>query len=54
MMTKEELEKWLDILEECDGGCGYCINKLHKLALTSFPEWREEIRKRMDPIYDTD
>lgn len=37
-MRKEEAEKVIEIILECDGGCEYCVSSLLKLFGDKFPE----------------
>ncbi len=37
-MKKEEAEKVIDIILECDRGCEYCVSRLLKLFCDKFPE----------------
>lgn len=39
-MKKEEAEKVIKILLECDGGCEYCVSSLLSLFGDEFPEYR--------------
>lgn len=38
-MIKQEAEKVIGILLECDGGCEYCVLHLIKLFIDKFPEY---------------
>lgn len=37
-MNKDNAEKVIEILLECDGGCEYCVSSLLKLFGGKFPE----------------
>ena len=37
-MRKDEAEKVIGIILECDGGCEYCVSTLLKLFIDEFPE----------------
>jgi len=43
-MNKEETERVIKILLECDGGCEYCIAHLLNLFCKEFPDY-EQIAK---------
>jgi len=44
-MNKEEAEKIIKILLECDGGCEYCVAYLLKLFCKEFPDYIEPAKK---------
>lgn len=44
-MRKEEAEKVVEILLECDGGCEYCASSLLSLFGDNFPEYRSLTKK---------
>lgn len=39
-MRKEEAEKVIEIILECDGGCEYCVSSLLRLFGDKFPKYR--------------
>lgn len=43
-MNKEETERVIKILLECDGGCEYCVAHLLNLFCKEFPDY-EQIAK---------
>lgn len=41
-MDKQEVQKVIRILLECDGGCEYCAAGQIKLFCAEFPEYKQE------------
>jgi|GEM_PF-1532533 len=44
-MKKEEAEKVIEIILECDGGCKYCVSSLLNLFIANFNKY-EHMAKR--------
>ena len=44
-MKKEDAEKVIKIILECDGGCEHCVSNLLKLFCKEFPEYIQLSKK---------
>ena len=44
-MDKQEVQKIIRILLECDGGCEYCAAEQIRLFCAEFPECKQEAKK---------
>jgi len=44
-MNKEEAQRVIKILLECDGGCEYCAAEQVKLFCEEFPDYTEEAKR---------
>ncbi len=53
-MRKDEAEKVIGIILECDGGCSYCVSGLLKLFTDEFPEHKDVANMIFRDKFDTD
>jgi len=53
-MRKDEAEKVIDIILECDGGCKYCVSSLLNLFLASFNEYEHIAKKAFKDKFGID
>lgn len=51
-MKKEDAEKVVEILLECDGGCEYCVSSLLKLFSYKFPQHRNLAKEAFKDKFD--
>ena len=53
-MNKNEIEKVIKILLECDGGCEYCVASLLSLFCKEFPDYAQSARKAFKEKFGKD
>lgn len=53
-MRKEDAEKVIKILLECDGGCKYCVSSLLNLFIANFNEYKYIAKKAFSDKFGID
>jgi hypothetical protein len=53
-MRKDEAEKVIKIILECDGGCKYCVSRLLNLFLSNFNEYKYIAKKAFKDKFGID
>lgn len=47
-MRKDEAQKVIEIIFECDGGCKYCVSNLLNLFIANFSEYEHIAKKAFE------
>ncbi|MBT9161964.1 MAG: hypothetical protein DDT27_00507 [Dehalococcoidia bacterium] len=47
-MRKDEAQKVIEIIFECDGGCKYCVSSLLDLFIANFSEYEDIAKKAFE------